>query len=55
MPEEVHEPPQTTNDVLALTIQPIVYFFVLPAPSSYTALRTLLAFGKKCKEKLRIP
>ena len=29
LPEEVNSPPQTTNDILALTVQPIIFFFVL--------------------------
>ncbi|CBQ71014.1 related to Na+/H+ antiporter AnNHA1 [Sporisorium reilianum SRZ2] len=51
MPEEVHEPPQTTNDVLALTIQPIVYFFVLCSIIVHGFTIPFFAFGKNARRR----
>ncbi|TKY87777.1 hypothetical protein EX895_003358 [Sporisorium graminicola] len=51
MPEEVHQPPQTTNDVLALTIQPIVYFFVLCSIIVHGFTIPFFAFGKNARRR----
>lgn len=29
LPQEVNSPPENTNDILALTVQPVIFFFVL--------------------------
>ncbi|PWN53343.1 hypothetical protein IE53DRAFT_295345, partial [Violaceomyces palustris] len=47
MPEEIPEPPVTSNDVLALTIQPIVFFFVLCSIIVHGLTVPFFAFGKR--------
>ncbi|SPO32210.1 related to Na+/H+ antiporter AnNHA1 [Ustilago trichophora] len=51
MPEEIHEPPQSSNDVLALTIQPIVYFFVLCSIIVHGFTVPFFAFGKNARKR----
>ena len=51
MPDEVNEPPQTSNDVLALTIQPIVYFFVLCSIIVHGFTIPFFAFGKNARRR----
>ncbi|ETS60802.1 hypothetical protein PaG_04714 [Moesziomyces aphidis] len=51
MPEEVPEPPESTNDVLALTIQPIVYFFVLCSILVHGFTIPFFAFGKNARKR----
>ncbi|GAC98780.1 hypothetical protein PHSY_006375 [Pseudozyma hubeiensis SY62] len=51
MPEEVAEPPQTSNDVLALTIQPIVFFFVLCSIIVHGFTIPFFAFGKNARRR----
>ena len=46
MPEEVSENPETPNDVLANTIQPIVYFFVLCSILVHGLTVPFFSFGK---------
>ena len=47
LPEEVSVPPQTPNEVLALTIQPVVYFFVLASVIVHGFTIPFFAFGRK--------
>ncbi|KAJ1020085.1 hypothetical protein NDA16_004365 [Ustilago loliicola] len=51
MPHEVPEPPETSNDVLALTIQPIVYFFVLCSIIVHGFTIPFFAFGKNARRR----
>ncbi|KAK0553528.1 hypothetical protein OC845_001201 [Tilletia horrida] len=46
LPEEVNDPPQNSNDVLALTIQPIVFFFVLCSIAVHGLTIPFFAFSK---------
>lgn len=47
LPEEVNDPPQNSNDVLALTIQPIVFFFVLCSITVHGLTIPFFAFSKR--------
>lgn len=51
MPEEVPDPPESSNDVLALTIQPIVYFFVLCSIIIHGFTVPFFAFGKNARRR----
>ncbi|KAK0559941.1 hypothetical protein OC844_004081 [Tilletia horrida] len=46
LPEEINDPPQTSQDVLALTIQPIVFFFVLCSIAVHGLTIPFFAFSK---------
>ncbi|KAE8224015.1 hypothetical protein CF319_g3026 [Tilletia indica] len=46
LPEEVNDPPQNSNDILALTIQPIVFFFVLCSIAVHGLTIPFFAFSK---------
>lgn len=50
--EHVSHPPQNTNDVLALTIQPIVFFFVLTSTFVHGFTVPFFAFGKRAHSNL---
>ena len=52
LPEEVPLPPETPNDVLTVTIQPIVYFFVLTSVIVHGFTIPFFAFGKKAHVNL---
>lgn len=52
LPEKVPVPPETPNDVLTLTIQPIVYFFVLTSVIVHGFTIPFFAFGKKAHVNL---
>lgn len=52
MVQHVEEPPKTTNDVLALTIQPIVFFFVLSSVFVHGFAIPFFAFGRKAHVNL---
>lgn len=45
--EDINDPPQNTNDVLALTIQPIVFFFVLCSITVHGLTIPFFAFSKR--------
>ncbi|PWN19811.1 hypothetical protein BCV69DRAFT_271779 [Microstroma glucosiphilum] len=47
LPEEIPEPPETSNDVLALTIQPIVFFLVLCSVAVHGLTVPFFAFSKR--------
>jgi len=47
LPEEVPNPPETSNDVLALTIQPIVFFFVLCSITVHGLTIPFFAFSRR--------
>lgn len=52
LPEKVPVPPETPNDVLTVTIQPIVYFFVLTSVIVHGFTIPFFAFGKKAHVNL---
>ncbi|WFD34067.1 hypothetical protein MCUN1_000899 [Malassezia cuniculi] len=52
LPEEVPYPPVTTNDTLAHTIQPIVFFFVLSSVIVHGLTVPFFAFGKRAQVNL---
>ncbi|CAO1622163.1 unnamed protein product [Sympodiomycopsis kandeliae] len=47
LPEEVPDPPETTNDVLALSIQPVVFFLVLCSITVHGLTVPFFAFSKR--------
>lgn len=47
LPEEIPDPPESTNDVLALTIQPIVFFLVLCSITIHGLTVPFFAFSKR--------
>lgn len=47
LPDKVNDPPIHTNDVLALTIQPIVFFFVLCSITVHGLTIPFFAFSKR--------
>lgn len=49
LPEHVNKPPQTPNEVLTLTIQPIVFFFVLSSVIVHGFSIPFFAFGKRAQ------
>ncbi|SOV09001.1 related to Na+/H+ antiporter AnNHA1 [Ustilago sp. UG-2017a] len=51
MPHDIPDPPETSNDVLALTIQPIVYFFVLCSIIVHGFTIPFFAFGKNARRR----
>ena len=52
LPENVNIPPQTPNEVLTLTIQPIVFFFVLASVIVHGFTIPFFAFGKRAQVNL---
>ncbi|KAL9931627.1 hypothetical protein V8E36_009413 [Tilletia maclaganii] len=46
LPEEINNPPESSHDVLALTIQPIVFFFVLCSIAVHGLTIPFFAFSK---------
>ena len=52
LPENVNIPPQTPNEVLSLTIQPIVFFFVLASVIVHGFTIPFFAFGKRAQVNL---
>ncbi|WFD30924.1 hypothetical protein MSPP1_001950 [Malassezia sp. CBS 17886] len=52
LPEQVSIPPQSTNDVLTLTIEPIVYFFVLSSVIVHGFTVPFFAFGRRAHVNL---
>lgn len=46
LPEEVANPPETSNDILALTVQPVIYFFVLCSIAVHGLTIPFFAFSK---------
>ena len=53
MPAEVANPPETSNDVLALTILPITYFFVLCSIAVHGLTIPFFAFSKNAHKVTR--
>lgn len=53
LPEHVPYPPVSTNDVLAHTIQPIVYFFVLASVIVHGFTVPFFAFGRRAQVNLQ--
>jgi len=53
LPEEVAHPPQTTNDILALTVQPIIFFFVLCSIILHGLTIPFFAFSKRATTMTR--
>lgn len=53
LPEEVASPPETSNDILALTVQPIIFFFVLCSIIIHGLTIPFFAFSKRATTMTR--
>ncbi|PWN37298.1 Sodium/hydrogen exchanger, partial [Meira miltonrushii] len=53
LPEEIPSPPQTSNDVLALVVQPIIYFFVICSITIHGLTIPFFAFSKNATRMTR--
>ncbi|PWN88897.1 Sodium/hydrogen exchanger, partial [Acaromyces ingoldii] len=53
LPEEVASPPETTNDYLALTVQPIIFFFVLCSIIIHGLTIPFFAFSRRATTMTR--
>lgn len=53
LPDEIPSPPETSNDVLALVVQPIIYFFVICSITIHGLTIPFFAFSKNATRMTR--